>query len=73
MIYVVDDDEIALYAGFYDLPIEIDEFLNLYLRHQKYFTIFLVIMLILDTLFEVFSMTYKDETIIMVCRFFKPF
>jgi len=66
MIYIVDDDEIALYAGFYDLPTDIDEFLNLYLKHQRYFTIFLVVFLIMEILFETFAIKYQEESINMV-------
>ena len=35
----MDDDEIAVYSGFNQLPVVVDEFLELYLRHAKYFFI----------------------------------
>ena len=44
----MDDDEIAVYSGFNQLPVVVDEFLELYLRHAKYFFIGLVLMMIAE-------------------------
>ena len=41
----MDDDEIAVYSGFNQLPVVVDEFLELYLRHAKYFFIGLLLMM----------------------------
>lgn len=71
MLYVVDDDEIALYSGFYDLPNTIDEFLDLYVRHQRYFTIFLVVFLLIEVGLEVLAYLHGDETAEQVMRTYR--
>jgi hypothetical protein len=71
MLYVVDDDEIALYSGFYDLPNTIDEFLDLYVRHQRYFTIFLVVFLLVEVGLEVLAYLHADETAEQVMRTYR--
>lgn len=71
MLYVVDDDEIALYSGFYDLPNTIDEFLDLYVRHQRYFTIFLVVFLIVEVGLEVVAYLNADTTADQVMRTYR--
>ena len=71
MLYVVDDDEIALYSGFYDLPNTIDEFLDLYVRHQRYFTIFLVVFLLVETGLEVLAYLNADTIANQVMRTYR--
>lgn len=66
MLYVVDDDEIALYSGLYDLPNNLDEFLDLYLKHQRYFLFFLVFSLIIQITLEVFAFLRMDQAAVQV-------
>jgi hypothetical protein len=61
ILYIVDDDEIALYAGFYDLPTTVDEFLALYLRHQRYFVIFLVFFMLYELM--LLYMAYENQAL----------
>ena len=64
----MDDDEIALYSGFYELPSDIDDFLHLFLRHQRYFLCFLVLILVLETIFEVVAFQEREQGILLVMR-----
>lgn len=48
ILYIVDDDEIAVYSGFNQLPNQIDEFVDLYLRHAKYFAVGLILLMITE-------------------------
>jgi len=71
ILYIVDDDEIALYSGFYELPTDVDEFLKLFQRHQRYFACFLVLILITETMFEIFAFQDKDRGILVLMTAYK--
>jgi hypothetical protein len=66
IVYVVDDDEIALYTGFYDLPTRVDDFLDLFNRHQKYFVGFLVIMFFTEIALLYSAYIKTDQAVVQV-------
>ncbi len=51
-MYVVDEDEMALATGMYELPTTVDEFLALIVKHHRYFVWFLLSFLILEITFS---------------------
>jgi hypothetical protein len=66
ILYVVDDDEIALYSGFYELPTQVDDFLSLLFRQQRYFMIFLFVMLLIELSFIHYAYTHMEENVQIV-------
>jgi len=60
ILYIVDDDEIAVYSGFQQLPVVVDDFLELYLRHARYFTVGLVVLMCVEIFLWVLG--YMDRT-----------
>jgi len=52
---VVDEDEIALVTGMYELPNTVDSFLELILKHQRYFAWFLLLFFVLEMTFNASS------------------
>lgn len=52
VVYVVDEDEIALVSGMYELPTRVDSFIEMILRHQKYFAWYLFIFLVIEVTFS---------------------
>ena len=63
IVYVVDDDEIAFYAGVFDLPSQVDEFLSLFLKHQKYFAMFLSFLFSIEVLLGVVAYFDKERAV----------
>jgi len=66
ILYVVDDDEIAFYAGVFDLPSQVDEFLSLFLKHQKNFSLFLASLFLIEVLLGVFAYFDKERAVLQV-------
>ena len=62
-MYIVDDDEIAVYSGFNQLPVVVDEFLELYLRHAKYFVIGLLLMMFAEIFLWILGYMNKDGAV----------
>jgi hypothetical protein len=62
----VDDDEIALYSGFYEIPTRVDDFMNLLFRQQRYFMIFLFVMMLIELGFIHNAFTNEDENVELV-------
>jgi len=60
ILYIVDDDEIAVYSGFQQLPVVVDDFLELYLRHARYFTVGLVVLMFIEI--GLWVLGYMDRT-----------
>jgi len=63
ILYIVDDDEIAVYSGFNQLPNNIDEFVDLYLRHAKYFTVGLIILMVVELVLWVLGYVERNQAI----------
>mmetsp|Transcript_18276 Transcript_18276/g.15931 ORF Transcript_18276/g.15931 Transcript_18276/m.15931 type:complete len:138 (+) Transcript_18276:81-494(+) len=63
ILYIVDDDEIALYSGFYELPTRVDDFLGLFMRHQRYFVVFLTFMMIIESLLCLVAYQNQDVAV----------
>lgn len=71
VVFVVDDDEIAVYSGFYELPSRIDEFLDLLFRHQRNFIIFLFTITLLAVFLCWRAYEYRDNGVTTVRRSYK--
>lgn len=69
-MYVVDDDEIAFYSGVFELPTHVDDFVHLFLKHQRYFIGFLFITLFTETALATFGYMNRDKAIEQVIDFF---
>ena len=63
IVYVVDEDEIALYARFSDIPTRVDSFIEMMMLHQTYFKVFLFIFFILEILILISSLQSKTDQV----------
>lgn len=62
-MYVVDDEEIALYTRSHDLPTRVEDFVELILKHQRYFAFFLLFFFFIEVIFGflLYGQTDRDE------------
>lgn len=63
ILYVVDDDEIAFYSGMFELPTHVDDFLHLFLKHQRYFSFFLFSVMIIESLLCLYGYFDRERAI----------
>lgn len=63
ILYVVDDDEIAFYSGFFELPSHVDDFLSLFMKHQRYFGFFLSFLFVFEIILGFFAFAAKEKAV----------
>jgi len=68
ILYVVDDDEIAFYSGFFEIPSNVDDFLTLFIKHQKYFAMFLSFLFIFEIILGFFAYVDREKAIDQLIR-----
>ena len=63
IVYVVDEDEIALYARFSDIPTRVDSFIEMMMLHQTYFKVFIFIFFVLEVLILLSSFESRTDQV----------
>mgnify|MGYP000986711268 CR=1 FL=1 len=63
MIYIVDDDEIIFSGSANEIPGYYDDYVALFLKHFRYFKIFLLILIQTEIISDVIVLLHSKTTI----------